>query len=196
MMRVEVTGARPSDPITTVLRLIVRAHDDLASFWSNPRGWAPDEAAAIFDRCRLDRLAQLARCLRYWIEEGAPEEAEGRLVLARANLGALVEGAMQLGLTVFHADYSRSTRAPRSKGVVTEAPDLMLNTLRIFYRDEFWRLAESARWDKWAESVQQRRNGVHAFAERNLGSHTDFLSDVRTYLEFLAAINNRLPYPD
>lgn len=195
-MPVEVAVAAASDPIATVLHHVVRAHDDLASFWSNARGWAPDEAATVFERCRLDRQTQLARCLRIWVDESAAEESDGRLVLARANLGALVEGAMQLGLTVFHADYSRSERATRDpKGVITDAPDLMLEKLRIFFRDEFWLPKESANWDPWVQSVQRRRNAVHAFTERDLGTHAEFLADVRTYLTFLAAINDRLPYP-
>lgn len=196
MMRVDVQSAEPGDPIERVLALIEVAHRDLAAFWTNPTGWAPSEVASLFARCRLDRQAQLARCLRLWVAEGGPEDRDGRLILARANLGALVEGAMQLGLTVFHQDYSASDDAPKKKGELVEAPDAMMEQLRVFFRDVFWRPAESKRWDSWLLNVQRRRNAVHSFADRDLGTHAEFLADVRVYLAFLAAINERLPYPE
>lgn len=196
MMRVDVQSAEPGDPTERVLALIEAAHRDLASFWTDPTGWAPSEVASVFARCRLDRQAQLARCLRLWVAEGGPDDNEGRLILARANLGALVEGAMQLGLTVFHQDYSASDDAPRKKGELVEAPDAMMEQLRVFFRDVFWLPAESQQWDSWVLNVQRRRNAVHSFTDRDLGTHAEFLADVRVYLAFLAAINERLPYPD
>lgn len=195
MMRVDVQSAESGDGIERVLALIEAAHRELAAFWSNPTGWAPAEVASLFARCRLDRQAQLARCLRLWVAEGDLEDSEGRLILARANLGALVEGAMQLGLTVFHREYSASDDAPKRKGKLVEAPDAMMEHLRVFFRDVVWLPAESKRWDAWVLNVQRRRNAVHAFANRDLGTHAEFLADVRVYLPFLSAINDRLPYP-
>ncbi len=196
MMRVDVQAAKPSDSIERVLALIEAAQCDLASFWTDPTGWAPSDVASVFTRCRLDRQAQLARCLRLWVAEGSTDDGEGRLILARANLGALVEGAMQLGLTVFHQNYSASDKAPKKKGELVEAPEAMMEQLRVFFRDVFWLPEESKHWDPWVLNVQRRRNAVHSFTDRDLGTHAEFLADVRVYLAFLGAINGRLPYPD
>ena len=114
---------------------------------------------------------------------GTPLTADAELILARANLGALVERAMQLGLSVFHDTYETSARAPRDKGgKPLEAPELMMERLRLFYRDEFWLPEQSARWDPWVQKVQRRRNSVHAFQDRDLGDHADFLNDTRITL--------------
>ena len=102
---------------------------------------------------------------------------------------------MQLGLSVFHDTYENSARAPRYKGKLLEAPELMMEKLRLFYRNEFWLPEQSAMWDPWVKNVQLRRNSVHAFQDCDLGDHGDFLNDVRIYLEFLGEINDRLPYP-
>jgi len=44
--------------------------------------------------------------------------------------------------------------------------------------------------------IQQRRNAIHAYKDREIGNHDEFLLDVKTYLKFLRYINERLPYPD
>src|SRR5689334_21705681 len=96
-----IRSARPDDSIEVVVERIVAAHVGIQNFWSSPKGWAPASVTKLFERCRLDRQTQLARCLSLWIEPGSDLLADGRLIIARANLGALVEGAMQLGLAVF-----------------------------------------------------------------------------------------------
>ncbi|MEW5741714.1 MAG: hypothetical protein AB1938_22535, partial [Myxococcota bacterium] len=143
----------------------------------------------LLRRCRLDRQAQLARTLRQWADPGPSDVADARLILARANLGALVEGTMQLLLSVWLHDFRREF--DREK----EPPELMLHSVQTFFSQNVWTDAERAVWDPWVTEVRKRRNAVHAFCDRDLGEHADFLADVRRYLHFMKAINSRLPYP-
>jgi len=64
--------------------------------------------------------------------------------------------------------------------------------MRQFFKKKIW----DEDWDKWVEHIQQRRNAIHAYKHRDIGSHDEFLSDIRIYLRFLRYINYRLPYPD
>ena len=51
-------------------------------------------------------------------------------------------------------------------------------------------------WDEWILNIQQKRNAIHAYKDRDLGSYDEFLFCVRKYLELLRILNERLPYPN
>src|SRR5262245_1668024 len=71
------------------------------SFWQDRAGgWAPRKAATMLENFRLDRLASLSHNLRLSTQPCSDAEAKGRLILAWANLGILVESTM----TWFHYD--------------------------------------------------------------------------------------------
>jgi hypothetical protein len=46
------------------------------------------------------------------------------------------------------------------------------------------------------QRVQQRRNAIHAFKDRDIGSVEEFFDEVRIYLDFLVDVTMGLPYPD
>ena len=70
----------------------------------------------------------------------------------------------------------------------------MLDLLRQFFKEEVWTAEEKA-WDKWLEHIQARRNTIHAYRSRELGTFEEFYSDVRQYAEFLQDLTMRLPEP-
>lgn len=57
----------------------------------------PLEAAELLSRSRLDWQVHLATCLRDWLP-GERKLTEGHLILAWANLGALIEVGLLRGL--------------------------------------------------------------------------------------------------
>ncbi len=44
--------------------------------------------------------------------------------------------------------------------------------------------------------VQQRRNAIHAFKARDIGSFREWQESLRVHLSFVRDIDGRLPYPD
>ena len=46
------------------------------------------------------------------------------------------------------------------------------------------------------QTIQQRRNAIHAFKDRDIGTKEEFTNNIRIYLNILRYINYRLPYPD
>ena len=179
-------------PIEEITRRIAKLTENMVAFWGSARGWAPIEAAKLLSKSRLDWQSSLSRCLYLWIEPPEDQVKEGHQILAYATLGALVEGALKLFLSVWYKDYKNDVNAIIRRGDIVDPDILSLENLRIFFRDQIWGDA----WDDWILRIQQRRNAIHAYRDRDIGDHAEFIEDVREYLEFLRDINRRLPYPD
>ena len=107
-------------------------------------------------------------------------------------LGSLVEGTMKLFLSAYYKDYQSDVKAIKNKGKLIDPDSLQLETLRQFFKDKIW----DSEFDEWVLKIQQRRNAIHAFKDRELGDREEFLKSVREYLKLLRYINFRLPYPD
>lgn len=180
-------------PIEEVMARIETLSDGLRNFWSKAKGWAPIEAAHLLSKSRLDWQVSLTACLRKWIDKPSEKEASGSLILAWANLGSLVEGTLKLFLSVYYKDYKNDIDAIKKKGELQDPDVLQLESLRQFFKKKIW---NKEPWDNWIQKIQQRRNAIHAYKDRDIGTHDEFLDDVRDYLNFLRYINSRLPYPD
>ena len=61
-----------------------------ALIWKDVHGIAPDNAAKKLDIAMLDWQSELTKTLKIWVDKGL-DMTVGELILARANLGAVVE---------------------------------------------------------------------------------------------------------
>ena len=173
---------------------IITLNEGIRQFWTKADGWAPFEAAQLLSKSRLDWQVSLSRCLKIWIDESDPEVESGQLILAWAHLGSLVEGTMKLFLSVYYKDYKNDVDAIKTKGDLIDPDILQLEQMRQYFRESIWRKGDED-WDSWILKIQQRRNAVHAFKNRDIGTFDEFFNDVRRYRQFLQYINDRLPYP-
>lgn len=184
----------PFTPAETVAAIEDR-NRRIADFWKHAHGWAPIEAADLLSAARLDWQVELSRTLAKWLEPPAEATANAELILAWANLGALVEGTMKWFLSVYYYDYKQDVDVLRDKvGDILTPDSLSLEPLRVFYQKRIW--IESDNWDPWILHIQQRRNAIHAFRERDLGDHEEFVGDISRYWDFLLELDCRVPYPD
>lgn len=174
---------------------IIKINTELSKFWSNPHGWAPKDAAELMSKSRLDRQVSLSHCLRGWFQNITKTSKEGSLILAWANLGSLIEGSLKLFLAVYYEDYKTDINSLRHKktGKIKDPDILALEELKTFFMKK--NILDDD-WIKYIEYVQQKRNAIHAFKDRDIGSYGDLRKCVRKYLELLTEINSRLPYPD
>lgn len=182
-------------PIDVVITRIIRLNEGLNQFWIKADGWAPIEAAQLLSKSRLDWQVSLSKCLKIWVMESPAENESGRLILAWANLGSLVEGTMKLFLSVWYEGYKSDIEAIKRKGDLVDPDNLELDRLREFFKKRIWVKGDED-WDTWILKIQWRRNAIHAYKNRDLGTFEEFYNDVRVYLKFLRRINNQLPYPD
>ena len=187
-----------------VIERIIKLNEGLASFWGNSRGWAPIEAAKILTKSRLDWQVSLSRQLKLFLNPIIEKEA-GTLILAWSALGSLTEGTMKLFLSVWYNDYKNDIKAFKKKNDKIISPDtLTLEKLRVFFADsiykentrKLWEIEGAIDWIDWVLFIQQKRNAIHAFEDRDIGDFDIFFQNVRLYLQFLRNITDDFPYPD
>jgi hypothetical protein len=180
---------------TQIVDAIVEENRKISTFWSKAHGWAPIEAAELMSKSRLDWQVELGQTLHIWIASPPPSSSNAHLILGWANLGALVEGTMKWLLSVYDDDYKADVDALKNKKGDVVSPDgQTLEPLRQFFRKRFWSDTDS--WNDWVLKIQQRRNAIHAYQDRDLGNHAEFIDDVEKYSKFLSEIHSRVPYPD
>lgn len=166
----------------------------LAKFWAYSHGWAPKDAADLMSKSRLDHQVALSQTLKLWMTPCPDEELNGRLILAWANLGALIEGTLKLYLCAYYEDYRKDLNAYKDKKNRLNGPDsLALEKIRVFYNKvDLW----SSEWDNFVLNVQHKRNAIHAFEDKDIGTFDEFGQCVCRYLKLINDFNLSLPYPD
>lgn len=153
----------------------------IITYWKGSSGLAPIKTKELLDNSMLEWQISLADTLPLWRDAKTP----GEIILAWTNIGALVEGLMKLFLCIYYAEYLKQAE---KKG-----PDeLTLETLRQFFNKNVWYHEE---WDKWLQVVQIRRNAVHAFRRKDIGTTKDLQDTFPILLKFIRTIDERLPYP-
>ncbi len=128
--------------------------------------------------------------LKIWLDKGTLMTS-GELLLARANLGALIEGWLRLFYCIYYEDYRRNPVKRNNKMVPPNC--LTLEQGKQFSRDILW--PKSSEWDKWVEKAQHKRNAIHAFNHRDIGTPQEFIDDVAALSQFVDLVDSRLPYP-
>ena len=177
--------------LTSIIEGIKHKSYNTFSFWENSFGWAPDSAANKLSAARLDWLKELTDCLEIWEDKGICL-TNGELLLACSNLGALVEGWLKLFYCVYYEDYLRNPL--KQKAQIVEPNDMSFEKLKQFSRGILW--DQSSDWDKWIDRIQKKRNAIHAFNDRDIGTAAEYLDDIRRYDRFIDLLDGRLPYPD
>lgn len=187
-----MSGVHPdTSELATVLNQIIDQNKIIRSFWQKRAGgWAPRKAATMLENSRLDRLVSLSHNLRLWDQPCSDAEDEGRLILAWANLGILVEGTMTWFLCVWEDAYARNPMQSR-KGYDLDVNRLSFEEMTRFYRQHVWVDGERDRWDEWLTRVRERRNAVLAFNHRELGTWEEFRQAVVRYQEFVEELDSR-----
>ena len=182
------------EPRDFTISKIIKLTENICEFWSNAHGWAPSDAAELLGKSRLDRQVSLSHCLRLWLDTPTDNDAEGRLTLAWANLGSLVEGTMKFFLSVYEADYSQSpvTRGERHKPC--DIDKLKFEELKQFFMKNIWTDSQK-KWDAWLTKIQGRRNAIHAYKNQDIGTFDDFFEELGRYLDFANEIESQVPYP-
>lgn len=163
----------------------------MMNFWKSAHGWAQVDAAALLNKSMLEWQSSLADCLQLWKHP----LSDGELILAWANIGSLVEGQLKLFLSVFYNDYVADVDAIKTKqGELIDPDAVTLEPLRVFFQKKIWEPSDS--WDKWILLILQRRNAIHAYKFKEIGTTEELHNALTRLLEFVRMINSRLPYPD
>lgn len=178
--------------LNEVIEAIVALNGYLDRTWTGNGGWGSQEVAEILDRSRLDWQVSLSECLRAWAVDPVNNPlSDGQLILAWANLGALIEGTLKLFLSLYYNDYDKDPEAPWQRGKRAEPDELMFENLRQFCKKKG--VFRNGAWDPYLCSVQQKRNAIHAFRAKDIGTTEDLHTAIRQYFAFLQEVSTSLP---
>jgi len=161
----------------------------IMDFWERG-GWAQGNAASLLDKSMLHWQTSLAMSLSRWVNA----TSDGDLILAWTNLGALVEGQLKLFLCVYYNDYANDVDGIQRRGQRIDPDGSQLEELRKFFVKRIWDVGTN--WNPYVELVQKRRNAVHAFQQRDIGTFQEWTDALRLHLSFVRDVGGGLPYPD
>ena len=161
-----------------------------ALLWKDIHGIATEAAAHKLDIAMLDWMSSLTNALQIWIDKGC-SMTQGELILARTNLGALVESWLKLFYCVFYEDYLRNPKKD-SKGKIIEPETMSFEALKAFSVGILWDSQQDKEY-LWVDKVQHQRNAIHSFKWREIGTAAEFLADISSFCDFVDNILNHFP---
>lgn len=170
-----------------VLKIITK---NQTLIWQDVHGIAPDKVAIKMDDAMLRWLVDLTDCLNIWIKKGQ-QMTEGELILARTNLGAIVESWLKFFYCIFYEQYLKKPKLNGKKKII-EPDDMTIEKLKTYSTGILWDSKQSA-WYCWVEKVQKRRNAVHSFKYKDIGTPQDFLNDVEKLYDFVDMLQDHFP---
>ena len=165
--------------------------NNTALIWKDVHGIAPDNAAKKLDIAMLDWQSELTKTLKIWIDKGL-DMTVGELILARANLGAVVESWLRFFYCVFYDDYINQPMKNKKGQILEPEKDMRFEDLKRFSTGILWDDEKSKDY-LWVDSIQKKRNAIHSFTYKDIGTPLDFLLDVDYLCEFVDMILNHLP---
>ena len=164
---------------------------NISLIWKDVHGIASCDVANKLDIAMLDWQYELTESLKIWIDKGL-KMTTGELILARANLGAVVESWLRFFYCVFYDDYMKQPKVNKKGHVLEPEKDLRFEDLKTFSTGILWDDENSDDY-KWVDSVQKKRNAIHSFTYKDIGTPLDFLHDVCYLCKFVDMILNHLP---
>lgn len=177
---------------------IVELTNKKMSAWSDHEGYAPPEASVKLNKMMSNWIISLTETLRIWAKKGTCM-TDGELILACTNIGSLVECMMKFVLCVYVLDYERNP-VLNSNGKVIQPEKLMLDKLKDYCFKNVWdpsltTLHAPLYTDMalWVDSIQHKRNAIHAFNKKEIGDAFDFQEDIENYWKFLKMVCDTLP---
>lgn len=159
--------------------------------WNNIHGIATEDTANIMDKAMLNWLTELTNTLEIWINKGL-NLTTGELILARTNLGSIVEFLLRHFYTAYYEDYQNNPITNKNNVAKNAQKDASFDELKKFSIGILWKDDTDPMY-KWVDSIQHKRNAIHSFLYKEIGTPTEFLNDVDFLLDFIKKIENQLP---
>lgn len=158
--------------------------------WKDTHGISPNAVSNKLDNAMLDWISELTDTLDIWLSK-CPNLTDGELILARVNLGSLVESWLKFFYCIYLDDYRSKPIKKRQAPIDPDHRAVSFEDLKQYSRNILWSKGDNI--DSWVEKIQQYRNAVHSFLFREIGTPQEFVSDIKVYCEFIDTIRERLP---
>ena len=166
---------------------------EFSRIWKDCKYFAPKSVTKKYAKVVLDWQVSLTETLDIWIDKGI-NMSDGELILANANVGALVECWLRLFLCAYYEDYILNPI--KIKNEVIEPENATFEELKVFFSKTVFTEQENNEWFKWIDEIQHKRNAIHSFKYREIGTGNDYLKNLQKYCEFVDFIFDRFPIID
>ena len=145
------------------LDYIIQNTNNITLIWKQAAAMSllPNSVSKKIDSAMLDWLRDLTKTLRLWTDKGF-SMTSGELILARVNLGSVVESWLKFFYCVHNVDYHKSPLINK-RGVI-EPNNLSFDELKRYSEERLY--DKNGNWVKWVDSIQKKRNSIHAFNSR------------------------------
>ncbi|MPW24325.1 hypothetical protein GC105_00770 [Alkalibaculum sp. M08DMB] len=170
--------------------VLVILTNNVALIWKEAHGIAPDTVADKLDDAMLEWQSELTKTLKIWIDKDLTITT-GELILACANLGAVVESWLKFFYCVYYEDYCKSP-ITNNKGKMIAPEKASFNNLKDFSSGKLWADVNSPEY-AWVDSVQHKRNSIHSFKYSDIGTPQGFLDDIDYLYDFVDNVLSHLP---
>lgn len=157
--------------------------------WKDVYGIVSNPTATKLDKAMLAWQKELTDTLEIWITKGVTM-TDGELILACTNLGSVVESWLKFFYCVYYDDYCKKPIAYKDKMI--EPEKAKFDDLKDFSTGKLWD-DENSKEYMWVDSVQHKRNAIHSFRYRDIGTAQDFLDDMDHLYDFVDNIILHLP---
>lgn len=161
----------------------------MALVWKTVRGIVPNSVADKLDDAMLKWTVELTDSLHIWIEKGS-NMTDGELILARTNMGALVEAWLKFFYSVYYVEYSK--KPALQYGKIADPEELSFEQLKNYSVGILWPDTNDPQY-KFVDKIQHYRNAIHSFRYRDIGKASDYILDMDEYYTFVDEILNRMP---
>ncbi len=169
---------------------LLKKTQEVTDLWREHSMLAPQNVAIKLDNAMLEWLNDLTRALIIWISKGN-DMTDGELILARVNLGAVLEFWLKFFYTIHYEDYRKDEKAPANRQGLIEPEKASFEQLKSFARDTLLGVGDNT--FNWITTVQQKRNAIHSFKFRDIGTSEEFLEDINKLNVFVDSIIDKLP---
>ena len=163
---------------------------NVALIWKCTRGVSPANVANDLDKAMLNWMSSLTDSLGIWISKGV-NMTDGELILARANFGSVVESWLRLYYTIYQDDYNKNPFKDKN-GNAVRREKLRFVDLQEHSTGILW--ANKNSWEYlWIDSARNKRNAIHSFEFKNIGTPMDFINDIDKLYDFVDSIIEKFP---
>ena len=171
------------------LDYIINRTDNITLLWENAAtASAPKNVVIKMNAAMFGWMRDLTRTLRLWSDKGS-SMTDGELILARSNLGAIVESWLKLFYCAYIDDYKKNPVSKNRK--VIEPNNLSFEDLKSYSEGKLYKAGDG--WKDWIDSVQKKRNAIHSFNKRDIGNAGDYYDDLEKLYSFIEKLRMQLP---
>lgn len=165
--------------------------ENTIEFWKNNNIVIDVDGRRILDKSMLEWMIDLTNTLSIWINKGE-KMSDGELILARVNMGSLIESWLKFFCCIYYNDYKDDPIMKKKQIIEIDNDYLNFGAINSFLIGKVWEDVSDKNY-VFVEKIRKMRNAIHSFNKTDIGTATEFLNDLPLYYDLIKELCDRLP---